>query len=235
MTAVDRLHNYIEGRSVAIVGRAEYLNQLEQGELIDSHEVVIRVHSNLPWPSPPFKLQFEGIDNNQSFVPMEFLSILGAKTTAFAPTNMPYWSVEDCDTIVPELMGRGCQCLIQHKIYNLVEPHGIAVIDYIVDKYKIDIVMPDYQQFVNLVRRMDYSLPMPGTILIDWIIRCRPKILYFTGFACYQDAQDKWLKANVKMNRDHKPLYDLRVLCDLVNQHNHITVDQELVKLFDNI
>ena len=158
----------IEGKSVAIVGRAEYLNDLEQGELIDSHEVVIRVQSNLPYPSPKFEIEF---DTDKSFVPTDFHSRLGKRTTIFAPANMPNWSMDYCDRIIPELIKRDCQYLFQHKIYNMVEPRQIAIIDYIRDKFDMPIFIADYHQFVSIVRRMDYSFPMPGTILIDWITK----------------------------------------------------------------
>ena len=226
------MREVIENRSVAIVGRAEYLNEIEQGELIDSHDVVIRVQSNLPYPSPKFELKF---DNDESFVPKDFHHILGTKTTAFAPANMPYWSLGYCDDIVPKLMKRDCQCLIQHKIYNIVGAREIAVTDYIRDKFGMPIFIAEYHQFVEVIRRMDYSFPMPGTLLIDWIVRCKPEALYCTGFACYQDSNDEWLKAEVKLTRDHKTLYDLRFLRDLVHQNDNITVDQELINYFEHI
>ena len=226
------LSELVKGKTVAIVGRAEYLNHLEQGGLIDSHEVVIRVQSNLPYPSPKFELKF---DNDESFVPKDFHHILGTRTTAFAPANMPYWNIDYCEDIVPELMKRGCRCLIQHKIYNMVGAREVATTDFIRDKFNMPIFIAEYHQFVEVIRRMDYSFPMPGTLLIDWVVRCAPKALYCTGFACYQDTNDEWLKAEVKMTRDHKSLYDLRFLRDLADRTDNFTVDQELTKYFEHI
>ena len=226
------LAKLVEGKSVAITGRAEYLNQMTQGEFIDSHEVVIRVQSNLPYPSPKYDIKF---DNDKSFVPADFHSILGAKTTAFAPANMPYWGLSYSDTLIPELIKRGCKCLIQHKVYNMVGAAEVAAIDYIQDKYNIPVFVARYEHLVEIIRALDYTFPMPGTLLIDWVVRSRPKAVYCTGFACYQDTKDEWLKAEVKLARDHKALYDLRFLRDLVLRNANVTVDQELMNYFNHI
>lgn len=229
---LSSLRELVEGKTVAIVGRAEYLNDLAQGELIDSREVIIRVQSNLPYPSPKYEITF---DTDESFVPTDFHSRLGKRTTAFAPANMPYWSLGYCDEIVPELMQRDCRCLLQHKIYNMVGAREVAAIDYIRDKFDIPIFIAEYDQFVEVVRSMDYSFPMPGTILIDWIVRLQPKAIYCTGFACYQDSKDEWLRAEVKLARDHKTLYDLRFLRDLVDQNENIAVDEQLMDYFNHV
>ena len=52
----DAFAAFVENKSVAIVGRAEYLNTIQQGKFIDSHDIVIRAQSNLPYPSPKFQL-----------------------------------------------------------------------------------------------------------------------------------------------------------------------------------
>ena len=225
------MREVIENRSVAIVGRAEYLNEIEQAELIDSHDVVIRAHSNLPYPSQKFKLAF---DNDESFVPKDFHDKLGKKTTAFAPANVAYWSPDDADSIVPQLASRGCQCIIQHKIYNLVGPSELAILDYIADRYMPVFTAP-HDQLLDLMRALDYTLPMPGTILIDFIAKLNPATVYCTGFACYQDSDEIWLKNEVKLFRDHKPLYDLRFLRDLARANDKVTVDAEMQKYFANI
>ena len=229
---MNNFKELIENRSVAIVGRAEYLNDIEQGELIDSHDVVIRTQSNLPWPSPSFKLEF---DNDESFVPRDFQHLFGKKTTGFAPTNLPYWSLQDTNAIIPKLIERDCKCLIQHKIYNTVGAKEIAVLDFIEDKYKIPVYRLPYEQFADVVRALDYSFPMPGTLLIDYVKRQNPKSLYLTGFACYLDTNDVWLKCEIKVYRDHKPLYDIRFLRDLVAQYDNVTTDKKLMTYFEKI
>lgn len=226
------LNTLVKNKSVAIIGRSEYLNDMAQGDFIDSHDVVIRAHSNLPYPSEKFVLNF---DAGKTFVPQDYHRLLGKKTTVFAPANMPYWDMGYCDEIIPKLIETGCECLIQHKVYNICGASEIAAIDYIIDKFGIPIVTTTHNQLVRMIRALDYTFPMPGTILIDFIASLQPSRLYCTGFGCYQDTDAKWLKSEVKMTRDHKSLYDLRYLRDLANQHSWLVVDSEMSRYFNHI
>ena len=233
----ERFAEFIRGNSVAIVGRAEYLNELEQGEYIDSHDVVIRAHSNLPYPSPKWHLAF---DDAHSFVPASHQGRLGANTDAFAPSNLPFWSLQEIDEIVPKLTDRGCKWLIQHKIYNVPEVTDhpgkrveLSVIDYISDKYlPVFVAPPDV--FDQLMRELDYCFPMPGTVLIKELSLLNPSRLYVTGFSCYMDNKERWLSAEVSLTRNHKPLYDLRFLRDLTRQ-GHIETDDIMTEYFKEI
>lgn len=233
----ERFAEYIRGASVAVVGRAEYLNHMEQGDLIDSHDIVIRAHSNLPYPSPKYKIP---LDNPNSFVPMSHHSRLGKKTDAFAPANLPYWDLAKIDDCLPQLMDRGCQWLIQHKIYNVptVEDYPgkrveLSVIDYIADKY-LQVFVASPQVFDEVMRELDYCFPMPGTLLIEEIIRLNPQRLYVTGFTCYMDNKERWLSAEVSLARDHKPLYDLRYMRDR-ERAGVIETDNIMKAYFDEI
>ena len=226
------IENRISNKSVAIIGRSEYLNDLAQGEFIDSHDEVIRAHSNLPYPSEKFVLDF---DNDESFVPRDYHHALGKKTTGFAPANLPYWALGYCDETIPKLQDRGCEYLIQHKMYNVTWPQELAVMDYIQDKFGIPVYITPYDQLLTLFRTFDYTFPMPGTILIDFIAAHKPSRLYCTGFACYQDSDDAWLKSEVKLTRDHKTLYDLRMLRDLVAQNDSISVDDKMTNYFSHV
>ena len=109
-----------------------YLNTIEQGAFIDTHDTVIRAHSNLPYPSPKFKLE---IDNDESFVPKAFHERLGTKTTVFAPANLSTWLPDYADKIVTQLMRRGCAAIIQHKSYSVDGSKAVAINDYISDRY----------------------------------------------------------------------------------------------------
>ena len=223
---------HIKGKTVAIVGRSEYLNSMKQGEFIDSHDVVIRAHSNLPYPSEKFVLDF---DNDHSFVPQDYQRLIGKNTTGFAPANMPYWGGGYCDKIIPKLLQFGIEYLIQHKVYNLCGPFQIATVDYITDKFGMPIIFTPHEQLVRIIRDVDYTFPMPGTILIDFIAGLQPQSLYCTGFGCYQDTDERWLKSEVAITRDHKTLYDLRYLRDMTNERKWMSVDSEMERFFDNI
>ena len=228
---------FVIGKSIAIVGRAEYLNDLDQGSHIDGFDVVIRAHSNLPYPSTKFHLN---IDSPDSFVPMSHHTQLGKRTDAFAPADFPFWNIGYVDEVVPKLQDRGCQWIIQHKIYNVPtaqsEPgirERLSVIDYCTDKY-IPVYVASEQNFHDLMRSLDYSFPMPGTVLINEILKMNPAKLFVTGFSCYADNKHQWLKAEVSLFRDHKPLYDLRYLRELYRS-GIITTDSVMPQYFKEI
>lgn len=233
----EKFAEFISGKSVAIVGRAEYLNEVEQGEFIDSHDIVIRTHSNLPWPSPPFELSFESPD---SFVPQSHHARLGTKTDAFAPSNLPHWAPYYVDEILPQLIKRNCQWMIQHKIYNVPgvpddpgKRTELAVIDYVSDRY-MPVFVASPEVFDDVTHALDYCFPMPGTLLIEEQVRLNPARLYVTGFTCYMDNKDQWLNARVALVREHKPLYDLRYLRNL-QREGRIEADDTMKRYFEEI
>ena len=233
----EKFTDFIRDKSLAIVGRAEYLNGMEQGEFIDSHDIVIRVHSNLPYPSPKYHLTFEDPD---SFVPPSHHTRLGTRTDAFAPSDLPFWILPVIDDIVPKLMDRDCKWIVQHKIYNVPEVTDhpgkrveLSVIDYISDKY-LPVFVASPQVFDDVMRKLDYCFPMPGTLLIEEVMRMNPSRLYVTGFTCYMDNKHQWLSAEVSLARDHKSLYDLRYLRDLARK-GHIETDYTMKRYFEEI
>lgn len=232
----EQFASYLKDKSVAIVGRAEYLNHMEQGEFMDSHDIVIRAHSNLPYPSNRFVLE---CDESGSFVPQSHQPQLGKKTDVFAPANLPFWDIQYIDELIPRLMRCGCQWLIQHKSYNVPtqEPAdkrlSLSVIDYITGRF-MPVFVASPQVFDEVMRELDYSFPMPGTLLIEEIIRLNPSRVYVTGFTCYMDNKERWLAADVSLTRDHKPLYDLRYLRDR-ERKGCIETDDVMKRYFDEI
>lgn len=228
---------FLRDKTVAIIGRAEYLNHMEQGEYIDGFDIVLRSHSNLPYPYPPFDLEFE---HRTSFIPERFHKQLGQRTDAFAPTNLPFWTREVIYDTLPSLMRRGCKFIVQHKIYNVPpEQNGIKAkflpsLDLVNDKF-LPVYVASQARFDDLTRTLDYSFPMPGTVLINEVLAMQPAKVYATGFSCYMDVRDRWLKAEVAVVRDHKPLYDLRFLRDAQRRDDRFEVDSQMLKYFEII
>ena len=232
-----RFAELIRGKSVSIVGRAEYLNGLEQCEKIENSDIVIRLHSNLPYPSPPHRLDF---DDSGYFVPASHHSRIGRRVDAYAPQNLCHWSDDEADRFISDFVGKGCKWLISHRPYHIeeglakLEPglnKRLAILDYVTDKGLPIFVTPE-STFQDLMRQMDYAFPMPGTSLIHDIIQLNPASLYITGFSCYMDCKHLWEKAMHALTRNHKPLYDLRYLRDAYVQGTFET-DAVMLRCFD--
>ena len=236
MTKQNLFKQFIHNKSVAIVGRSDYLNDLEQGEYIDSHDVVIRVHHNLPYPAKPMMFGFE---NSYSFVPTSHHSRIGQRTDAFAPSDLCFWDAGKIGDIISKLKDRGCKWIIQHRPYHLPESEELlnlnirlSVVDYTSEKY-LPVFETPGSSFQELMRELDYSFPMPGTSLINDIVLLLPSRLYVTGFGCYMGKQrdQRWLKAMIEIFRQHKPLYDLRYLRNL-ERLGQIQTDEVMLRYF---
>ena len=81
--AQSKLYNTINNKSVVIVGRAPYLIKApeysNQGEFIDSHDVVVRVNCPYPNPHKMDNLPAESI-NSPCYIAPSFQEHLGKKT-----------------------------------------------------------------------------------------------------------------------------------------------------------
>ena len=84
---MNQFRDLIEGKSVAVVGRGTYLGDVEQAAVIDSHDVVARIHSPLPHPHHQYDSWHLDPDGD-SFVPKVWQSRIGTKTQLF---RSPTW------------------------------------------------------------------------------------------------------------------------------------------------
>ena len=97
---------YLDGKSVAIVGRAN-LDDLEQGDKIDSYDVVVRMHHPLPYvpkDSPYFPVEHEYKGFNFNY-PEHWKKRIGARTDIFYLSDLEDNSValaaKDLDNMKP--------------------------------------------------------------------------------------------------------------------------------------
>lgn len=94
----EKFADYLKGKSVAFVGRSEYMKTLEQGELIDSYDVVVRIHNVMPYNSAATAERLQREQPNMlemfaysysdwswygGFVPPEWHKYLGARANIF--------------------------------------------------------------------------------------------------------------------------------------------------------
>ena len=99
----------LRGKSVCVVGRADYLYDKIYGDFIDSHDVVVRV--NLPRPQRKnepvikYKLYRESWDYKQSFVDSKYWENIGRRTDVFAIANPTY--IESAKLWLPGFIDAG--------------------------------------------------------------------------------------------------------------------------------
>lgn len=227
---MNQFRNLIEGKSVAVVGRGAYLKDIERGELIDSHDVVARIHHPLPHPTHQYE-NFQLDPESSSFIPETWHSRIGSNTHLFAADFVARNQVFLRD-IFAHLLRTGCKMGIVHKCYNVHTGDCIPKVDLIQDAF-MPVHFAAMENFINLYRQMNYAFPLPGTLLIHEILQYNPKSLYHTGFSCFQDHTKLSAHAEVTLTRQHHTLLDLRYLRQITTHNDHITTDEFMLKLFE--
>lgn len=204
---------YLEGKTVAIVGRAN-LDQ-EQGDLIDSHDVVVRMHSALPYTREASPGEYSGWDKDEKvtawtwppFVPEEWQSRIGKRTSIFYHkfrAGPPDWLKSNVDAFRAD--GGKFFCVATFENANSLESTNIW--EFIPVRY----LNPEH--FLRTILVVG-TRPMPGTLIITDILRHNVKSAYITGFPCYvrHDQPQGVSKSG------HVTINDLKYLASLTRQY----------------
>ena len=211
---------YLDGKSVAIVGRAN-LEGLEQGDKIDSYDVVVRMHHPLPYvpkDSPYFPVEHEYRGFNFNY-PEHWEKRIGARTDIFylsdLEDNSVALAVKDLDNMKPILhvccepdcnMFLAAQLAEQRFVRFMTHGHVSCCI--------------------NLLG----SVPLKGTSIICDILKHRVERAYITGFPC-------WIGEDGKLNPEWEPMRDVKPWNDFnflkkLSCHERVEVDPPMQEQF---
>ena len=220
------LQKLVENKTVAVVGRGLYLADIEQGEFIDSFDIVVRSHLASPHPARHIEVEEE----SDSLVPKIWQRRLGRKTDVLAP-DIRTFSHGTIRRVIGHFKKTGGKMCVLDRFFHIKD--SIRQIDIIEDEFMpVHVAMKD--NYIALSQLIDYAEPLAGTLLIYEILQCKPKTLYHTGFACFQDEKAQLAKyAQASLVNHHHPLLDLRYLRQLTTHNEHITTDDFMLKLFE--
>lgn len=177
---------YLSGKSVALVGRS-CLDDIEQGEFIDSHDVVVRVHKAVPYTSTDTSVEDNFYKNPQNdpvkageFVPERWHPIIGKRVNVFyhrvEHKNDPGY-YQNWLTIFRDAGGEWI-CHDCHRGTGSWQLHfmqNYAPVRYVDWELKGEIVCEIKQK------------AEAGTIIIADLLRYDLRSLYVTGFPCMMD------------------------------------------------
>ena len=220
-----RYAEYLENKSVAIVGRAE-LDRTEQGTHIDSFDVIVRVH----WPIP----YHAGVGNNDRsedrseikwdpppFVPKQWKKYVGVRTDVFY-TTIVNGGEQWCQDIVATFVEEGGQFIC-------------CEIPWVQRKRTVGMLRQYYPvRNVNMelyceLQDMFGSQPLGGTLVIADICRHNVKSVYLTGFPCFVD--DEHPTGTVEGTKhSYNDFCFLRKLA--IESRERVTVDAHMAQLF---
>ncbi len=215
--------DYLNDKSIAIVGRAG-LDDLDQGEWIDSHDVVVRIHSPVPYAG--YIVPHEAPEWTYSpFVPEEWQSRVGSHVNVFYHKE---FHVSGMEKLLPAFERAGGRFLGVEYSGNLWSYHCSEVRRLAPCRYLTN------DHFLNMMDVVG-DIPFAGSVAIGDILRHDIKSLYITGFPTFFTADgtllpDKWVQKNRGMN--FKNIDWLRRLCD---QYDAITADSNMQVIFDHI
>ena len=228
---------YLDGKTVAIVGRAG-IHEMRQGEIIDSHDVVVRVHYMVPY-NPSDDVHPDNVTSPLNdpvkvgeMVPEDWQPIIGRRVNVLyhrlRRPNPKFW--ETFPTIFEEAGGRflcndstGTQ---EHWIDAC--PQAYMPVRYV------------SWELTSALRLEMQQNPLAGTVCIADILSHNIKSAYITGFLCHFDEEFPHYNLPLykrKENGRYKwkliPMHpDLRFLARM-NKDERVTVDSNMQFLFN--
>lgn len=224
----EEFAEYLDGKSVAIVGR-DGICDVEQGEFIDSHEVVVRIHQVIPY-NPDYNEQRD--TDREPLVtghvtPEHWRPIVGTKRNIWY-TRVRRLSSKYCRRWV-ELFREAGGVFVCND--SLADPKQVG--EAYLDRF-IAVRYLSWEFRNELALRMEkltgkLVVPLSGTTIICDIARHNVKSIYITGFPMYYEIGKKDM---LKLTA-HAPHYeDLKFLSELAKD-DRVTCDPLMASLFE--
>lgn len=222
----DQFADYLKEKSVAVVG-VSALDDLEQGELIDSHDVVVRVHSPIPYPGNAGYIDRveSGLEpdwHTPSFVPDKWQSRIGSRVNVFYHKEFFPACME---RLLKLFYGAGGTFLCVEYSGNLcsykcVQLRRMAPCRYLTNDHWLN--------SMEAVGDIAYA----GSIVIVDILRHDIKSLYLTGFPTMLE-RDGTLHPAVPRREHHMVFKNFDWIRNLCRNHQGITTDSNMQGLFN--
>ena len=220
-TLNEQFAEYLNAKAVAIVGPA-HIDDIEQGDLIDSHDVVARVHQPFPLaytrpPAPKGQSFF-----NPDFVPRYWHEIVGRKTSIYY-TKMLGSHRSNLERIVNNFKRDGGEFICVEREANCWQPANAVIWDVHPMRYlRLD-------HFIATAT-LTNSKPLAGTLCICDILKHDIKSAYITGFPCWVTSEGTI--ENQFVNDNWQPWNDFNFLKKL-STHPDISFDPHMTWLFE--
>lgn len=217
---------YVRGKSVALVG-VSALDNLEQGDFIDSHDVVARLHSPIPYPgNVGYQARSDlGIApdwRTPSFVPDEWQSRIGKRVNVFYHKE---FSPSRMKRLLHLFQNAGGEFLSVPYAANLwsakcPEVRKMASCRYLTNDH-----------FLNTTEVVG-DIVYAGSIVIADILRHDIQSLYITGFPTMLE-KDGILHSAVPRSTHYMGFKNFDWIRELCCDYEEITTDSNMTALFD--
>lgn len=226
MKDIDRrFFEYLKGKSVAIVGRSNSLRFEKQAELIESYDIVARLHQGQPYLGTE---SHPGWDTRNYFVPDNLHKMVGTRTNIFMGSMYQITDVDYAKRILNVFKKAGGEFITNELPYNA----------------KDGFLSPEVEQLVGEVHNWSQAeqesleeeigdFPLVGTSAIMDIVSRDVGDVYVTGFPCFMDYLDLGIRPETLRDQvtEKVCVNNLRYLCSVARRKN-IKVDKTMKDLF---
>lgn len=222
----DRFAEYLDGKSVAILGRGPSLQCCDRGT-VESYDVVVRVHRPAPveawWPPP--------------LVQPEWQERVGSRTDIFY-TSIGEVTEDFMERVVTAFQKEGGTFLCRpHPVYALASQKWCMLTETFMQVRYVDIGLYfdlmkgiDFTDTFKLTHRLG-ATPFPGTLAVADILSHNVKEAFIGGMTCYCDRSDVGIIESTRISK-----CDFNYLRSLREQHpDKIKVDPQMDKLFKTV
>lgn len=228
---------FLDGKSVAIVARGPSMRTLD-GKFIDSHDVVVRIHSchfenwvpeaglTPDWTPPPF-------------VPEECQHAVGKRTDIYY-NNFGQTDIDWIDKTIKAFRDEGGRFLCCETAFNVFVDPWLKMHM----QESISTRWPNLELWAWLCNRLgikrDYQAQLPsanpleGTLALCDILQYNVKSVFVGGMTCWCDDANKGVRLDDDGNPNrYAPMKDFKFIFDLWTEHANFFVDSEMERLFE--
>lgn len=222
--------DYLRNKSVVVVGRGG-LDHLEQGDLIDSHDVVVRIHDMCPYKSGNVRDCPSNEGRHIMNVPEEWQSRIG-KTC-----NILFFSHIINFIETPEFIKK---CIhSEAKAFQSIGGKFLCAESWMNHRQPCEMFWQELydvryltmEHYINTMRLIGGTFPYGGTLVVSDIIRHEIKSLYITGmpmFITRHNRDDPFGLPN------SKPVNDLNFLVGLAHKYpSRVSVDSNMQEAWE--
>lgn len=219
---LDRqMAEFLEGKSVAILGRGPSLASCN-AEIIESHDVVVRVHRPAPvedwWPPPLVQPEWQNRVGSRTDILYSSMGTGGAELNV----QKKEWINRVCKAFKDEGGKFFCR---PHPIYAM-QTNNVS--DY-VEFWHYEIRFVDLAVYLRLRRELN-SYPFPGTLAVADIFSFNVTKAFIGGMTCYCD------KSSIGIEEDgRKSKCDFNYIRSLWRNNPNVSVDPIMEELFNTV
>lgn len=224
---------FLADKSVAVVGRASYLKDLEQGHEIDSYDVVIRIHT---WQIHGEPQEFKGTPEDEKnrisarkYIPARYQKNIGAKTDVLY-LRLQWIDYSELSQML-ELLKHDQTAWV--GVETFAEMRDGAPRHHYIEQHFMPVHVIPIDFYGNLSARLNYSHPLPGTLIAAFLASTPASRIYITGCPCYQDKRGKTEHAKLQIMGQHQTITDFHYLRQLIQRDDRFTCDLIMESLFN--